>query len=264
MWNYFIAQRFSEYAVAGILGNVWAETGGDMKGSILVMTISYLLLSIRTVNSDMDWQLKAGFGIYREVLAEYETAWVSYDRDELQYVAFGTPMEDDRIFEICCCLYDVVGQDNEKELVVACRGPDEDIIYPLGIYSCSGEDEIKWYECLWTYDICENGLLYVCSRAYSDAEVVKTLNTQLEYYKLGYADKDRYESHGIADVEIIEPILLCEPMDDDEEDIYYRGYEEDEENRMTEEEYRNIESSHPSIMYELEWYELSEVMSMIS
>ncbi len=28
MWNYFIAQGFSEYAVAGILGNVWAETGG--------------------------------------------------------------------------------------------------------------------------------------------------------------------------------------------------------------------------------------------
>lgn len=235
-----------------------------MKGSILVMTISYLLLSIRTVNSGMNQELTEEFDTYREILAEYETAWWSYDRDELQYVAFGTPTEDERFFEICCCLYDAVGQDNEKELVVACRIIDEGIIYPLGIYSCFGEDEIRWYECLWTYDICENGLLYVCSRAYSDAKVVKTLNTQLEYYKLGYADKDRYESHGIVDVEILDPILLCEPMDDEEEDIYYRGYEENEENRMTEEEYHNIESSHPSIMYELEWYELSEVMSMIT
>lgn len=235
-----------------------------MKGSILVMTISYLLLSIRTVNSSMNQELTEGFGIYKEVLAEYETAWVSYDRDELQYVVFGTPMEDDCIFEICCCLYDVVGQDNEKELIVAYRVNDEDIINPLGIYSCVGEDEIKWYECLWTYDICENGLLYVCSRAYSDAEVVKTLNTQIEYYKLGYEDKDRYESHGIVDVEILDPILLCEPIDGDEEDIYYKGYEENEENRMTEGEYRNIGSSHPSVMHELEWYELSEVMSMIT
>lgn len=235
-----------------------------MKGSILVMTISYLLLSIRTVNSDMDQELKAGFGVYSEVIEEYEAAWLNYDRDELRYVAFTKPYNERNEWEICCCLYDIVGQDNRRELIVAYRTIDEGIIYPLGIYSCIDE-EIKWYKCRGHVgDICENGLIYVSSRAYSDAEIVKTLNTQLEYYKLGYADKDRYESHGIADVEIIDPILLCEPMDDEEEDIYYRGYEENEENRMTEEEYRNIESSHPSIMYELEWYELSEVMSMIT
>ena len=74
-----------------------------MKGSILVMTISYLLLSIRTVNSGMNQELTEEFDTYREILAEYETAWWSYDRDELQYVAFGTPTEDERFFEICCC-----------------------------------------------------------------------------------------------------------------------------------------------------------------
>lgn len=77
MWNFFCNKGLSEYAVAGILGNVYAETGGSFDPSVVRNSTFYGLFQIGDGAAKM--KNEGGEDGWKDVEFQCEFAWKEYN-----------------------------------------------------------------------------------------------------------------------------------------------------------------------------------------